>query len=170
MNAEGLHRVRLQWREGRAAFDAPPADRWTRLLYRGPVRVNGISPPARAADRAMDSTALTPYLRAGRNDLEIEGAATPEIETSPRVYAIAHREGDRLTVAVENTLENAASVEIEAAGKTQTAYVPPESTVELLFAAPAGPAVLRFYKFPEALEAGYEYQWRIPESANRRRL
>ncbi|MDX2178106.1 MAG: hypothetical protein SFV18_00855 [Bryobacteraceae bacterium] len=161
-NEEGLRRVRLDWREGRAAFDAPAADRWARLLYRGAVRVNGTRLPPRAADVAVDSTALTPYLRAGRNIIEIESSAMPEIETSPRVYAIARRVGGRLAVAVENTLDNAANVEIEAAGETKPAYVPPESTVELDFPAPGGPAVLRFYKFPEAVEEGYEYQWRIP--------
>jgi hypothetical protein len=161
MTDEGLRRVRLEWREGRAEFDAPRADRWTRLLYRGSVRVNGTLPPPRAADRAMDSTALTPYLRAGRNTVEVEIEARPEIETSPRVYAVARRTGGRLAVAVENTLDNAANVEVEVAGETRTAYVPPESTVELDFPAPGGAAVLRFYKFPEAVEEGYEYQWRI---------
>jgi hypothetical protein len=162
MTDEGLRRVRLDWREGRAMFEAPRADRWTRLLYRGSVRVNGTLLPPRANDRAMDSTALTPYLRAGRNDIEIDGLGAPEVETGPRVYAIARRWGDRLTVAVENTLDNAANVEVEAAGDTKTAYVPPESTVELDFPAPRGPVVLRFYKFPEAVEEGYEYEWRIP--------
>ncbi|MCX6593729.1 MAG: hypothetical protein NTZ56_19610 [Acidobacteria bacterium] len=147
-----------------AKFTAPAGDRWVRLLGTGTIRLNGTLIPTRAQDQATGSVALTPFLRRGENLLEAEDYSGPaELEITPRVYLSARRQGDTLSVTVENTLANACNVEVTAGKQAQNIYIPPESVTALDFSKiPEGPLEVRLLKFAEALEEGYTFHLLLP--------
>lgn len=137
-------------------------DRWVRLRnHRGFVWVNGVAVPARASDRVTSTVALSPYLKvSGLNRIEATGfsAEGPRIEALPRVFlAGAATSPGKLRILIENTLENAANVQVDVGGAgSRSAYVPPESQFEVEFAEILDhSAVVRLTKFAEAIEEGY---------------
>lgn len=147
-------------------------DRWVRLRNAlGRVSVNGAVVPLRPADHVTSSVALSPYLRVGQvNRIEAEGFTRegPRIELLPRVFlAGAALAGGRLRILIENTLDNAANVEVHVPGAgDRDAYVPPDSQSEVLFSHVPDPSVeIRMTKFPEAVEEGYSTSARLSSLA-----
>jgi hypothetical protein len=147
-------------------------DRWVRLRnHWGRVLVNGAAVPLRPADRVTSSIALSPYLRVGQvNRIEADGFTQegPRIELLPRVFlAGAAAAGGRLRILIENTLDNAANVEVHVPGAgDRDAYVPPDSQFEVLFSSIPDPsAEIRMTKFPEAIEEGYSTSARLSSLA-----
>jgi hypothetical protein len=147
-------------------------DRWVRLRnHRGRVAVNGTTVAPRAADRVTSTVALSPYLiLSGTNRIELDSprAGEPRVELTPRVFlaAAALRPGS-LRILVENTLENAANVQVDVPGlEPRNAYVPPESQIEIEFPVRVEPsAEIRLAKFPEALEDGYSTRGKVSSLA-----
>jgi hypothetical protein len=151
----------------RLSFEVPEGDRvrWVRLRnFRGSVKMNGVALIPRPEDQVTSTLALTPYLHVmGTNQLEFleTQTAQPVLESLPRVFlAGAASSQGRLRILIENTLDNAVNVQVELAeAGTRDAYVPPESQSEIEFVASPDPStVIRLTKFPEAIEAGYNFR------------
>ncbi len=129
--------------------------------------VNGVAPVPRPIDRLTGTLGLSPWLNpGGRNEMEIDAGAGCTVESQARIFIAALTEpaspSGRLSVWVENTLANAANVEVRVAGRSHSLYVPPESYEVAEFPQPAGSSRLpvELTKFAEALEEGYEVrQW-----------
>lgn len=156
------------------ALEIPPAlrGRWVRLRnHLGRVSVNGVAVPFRAGDQVTSSVALSPYLQTGAvNRIEAQGFRPegPKVEFLPRVFlAGAAVSKGRLRILVENTLENAANVQVDVPGAlARGAYVPPEAQIEVEFPLVPDPAVeIRLTKFAEALEEGYTSSARLASLA-----
>jgi hypothetical protein len=136
--------------------------RWVRLRQApGRITVNGTLAAPRPADRVTSTVALSPYLNIGKtNRIEVEESrgGPPEIELLPRVFLAGAAAGPGgLRILIENTLDNAANIQVEVAGAGhRDAYVPPESQFEVEWPfVPEPSAWIRLTKFAEAVEEGY---------------
>ena len=132
--------------------------------------VNGVRALARPLDRLTGTLALSPYLRSGgENLIEAEAPADVWIERVPRVSIVhvADAGDGNLEIWVENSLENAANVEIRLGTERRSLCVPPEYYAVASFPAGRGPTVqIELTKFDEALEGGYEVLQRFERSVS----